>query len=174
MIGLVSSQQQHQNTKTPAQLAGQKLLDEARTKLKLEHAEATRAVVDPSATKPQRLTARRRAEYPKLTATDNILTAVAADRWAILTSSDQYLLKPDRLLEEPFYAQLEEIRRIHAQFSLLARCSHAQVDSQALLKPDRLLEEPFYAQLEEIRRIHAQFSLLARCSHAQVDSQASC
>ena len=114
-------------SKTPAQ----KKLDQARAKLKLEHAEAARAVVDPSAAKPPRLTARQRAKYPKLTATDDILTAIAADRWASLTSSDQYLLQPDRPSEEPFYAQLEEIRRIHTQFSLLTRCSNAQVDSQA-------------------------------------------
>lgn len=87
-------------------------------------------MVDPSATKTPRLTARQRAKYPKLTATDDILAIVAANRWASLTSSDQYLLQPDRP-EEPFYAQLEEIRRIQAQFNLLARCSHAQVDSQA-------------------------------------------
>ena len=127
--GLASASSQSQPpqvTKTPAQ----KKLDQARARLKLEHAEATRAVVDPSGAKPPRLTARQRAKYPKLTATDDILTAIAADRWASLTSSDQYLLQPDRP-EEPFYAQLEEIRRIHAQFSLIARCSNAQVDSQA-------------------------------------------
>lgn len=122
-----ASPQQKQITKPLAQ----KNLEQARAKLKLEHAEAARAVVDPSGTKPPRLTARQRAKYPKLTATDDILTAIAADRWASLTSSDQYLLQPDRPFEEPFYAQLEEIRNIHAQFSLLARCSNAQVDSQA-------------------------------------------
>lgn len=120
-----------QSTKTIAQTGAQKKLDEARTKLKLEHTEAARAVVDPSAEKPPRLTARQRAKYAKLTATDDILAAAAANRWASLTSSDQYLMQPDRPSEEPFYAQLEEIRRIHDQFSLLARCSHAQVDSQA-------------------------------------------
>ncbi|CAD6580698.1 MAG: hypothetical protein ASARMPREDX12_000239 [Alectoria sarmentosa] len=107
--GLASASSQSQPpqvTKTPAQ----KKLDQARARLKLEHAEATRAVVDPSGAKPPRLTARQRAKYPKLTATDDILTAIAADRWASLTSSDQYLLQPDRP-EEPFYAQLEEIRR---------------------------------------------------------------
>lgn len=123
-----SSHQQSTNPAAPT--AAQKKLGEARTKLKLEHSEAARSVVDPSATKTPRLTARQRAKYPKLTATDDILAIVAANRWASLTSSDQYLLQPDRP-EEPFYAQLEEIRRIQAQFNLLARCSHAQVDSQA-------------------------------------------
>ena len=122
----------HQQSTTPVpQTAAQKKLEEARAKLKLEHTEAARAVVDPSSTKPARLTARQRAKYPKLIATDDILATVAANQWASLTSSDQYLLQPDRPWEEPFYAQLEEIRRIQAQFDLLARCSHAQVNSQA-------------------------------------------
>lgn len=113
------------------QSEAQKELAEARSKLKLEHPEATKAVVDPSVGKPQRLTARQRAKYPKLTATDDILTAVANEHWATLTSSEQYLLRPINPSEEPFYAQLEEIRRVQAQFTLLARCFHAEVDSQA-------------------------------------------
>ena len=48
----LASHQQQQSRKTPDQSAAQNLLSEARAKLKLENAEATRAVVDPSETKP--------------------------------------------------------------------------------------------------------------------------
>ena len=126
-LALASSQPVQQLELTPAQ----QKLEEARKKLRLEHTEATKSVVDPSATKFPRLTARQRAKYPKLTLTKDILTAVAESPWARLSSSEQYLSQVDRHSVEPFYAQLEEIRLIQAQFSLLARCSHAQVDPQA-------------------------------------------
>ena len=122
-----SHPQPQQTTKTPSQV----LLQEARAKLKLEHSEETRAVIDPSEPKPPRLTARQRAKYPKLTPAEDILTTVRESRWASLSSSEQYLRQPYRFFVEPFYTQLEEIDRVRAQFNLLARCSHAQVDSQA-------------------------------------------
>lgn len=109
----------------------QNILSEARKKLKSEHAEATRAVVDPSAEKPPRLTGRQRAKHLKLTPTDDILATVAKTPFEKLTSSQQYLLKPSSFIVEPFYAQLEEIRRIEAQFRLQARSSHAKVNPQA-------------------------------------------
>ena len=112
--------------KTTPRTASQKVLEEARAKLILEHSEAARTVVDPSAIKPPRLTGRQRAKYAKLTPADDILTTIAEERWASLTSSEQYLLQPELPSAEPFYAQLEEIRRIQAQFSLLARCANAQ------------------------------------------------
>lgn len=132
-LAFASSQpsQAQPDTKTTSQLEAQTSLSEARTKLKLEHAEETKAVVDPGATKPPRLTARQRAKYPKLTPAEDIISAVAPRRWAYAASSEQYLRYSEHPSVEPFYAQLEEIRRIKAQFSLLARCSHAQVDPQA-------------------------------------------
>lgn len=126
-LALAPSQPVQQSTGNPAQ----KRLEEARNKLKLEYTEVTKSVVDPSESEPPRLTARQRAKYSKLTPAEDILTAVASNPWARLTLSEQYLSQPDRPSVEPFYAQLEEIRRIQAQFSLLARSSHAQVDSQA-------------------------------------------
>lgn len=119
------------DTKTTSQLAAKTSLSEARSKLKLEHAEEAKGVVDPEATKPPRLTARQRAKYAKLTPAEDILTAISAHRWVYATTSEAYLRYPEYPLEEPFYPQLEEIRRIEAQFSLLARCSHAQVNPQA-------------------------------------------
>ena len=125
-----SSQQQTDNNlnknKNP-----QNLLSEARKRLKAEHTEATQSVQDPSAEKAPRLTGRQRAKYPKFIATDDILTAVAKDPFAKLTSSQQYLLQPDPPGIEPFYAQLEEINRIHAQFKQLAQRSHAEINPQA-------------------------------------------
>lgn len=106
------------NIQIKEQHDSQKTLREARIKLKLEHAEDTKSVVDPSETKPPRLTARQRAKYPKLIATEDPVTAVAKDTpWTRLSSSEQYLLQPDHPSVEPFYAQLEEIRRVQAQFS---------------------------------------------------------
>ena len=114
-----------------AHVEAQNLLDKARTRLVIEHTEETKAVVDPSTTKPPRLTARQRAKYSKLEPSCDILTAVAKKCWDNLSSSDQYLLQPERPWEEPFYKQLEEIRLIDARLSQIARCAHAQVDSQA-------------------------------------------
>ena len=108
----------------------QTLLSEARKKLKSEHAEATRAVVDPSAEKPPRFTGRQRAKHLKLTPTDDILATAAKTPFEKLASS-QHLLKPSSFIVEPFYAQLEEIRRIEAQFRLQARSSHVKVNPQA-------------------------------------------
>lgn len=116
---------------TKKQLASQIKLREARRQLIVEEPEATKAVVDPSETKPQRLTARQRAKHPKLVATEDILTIVVKSPWERLSSSEKYLLQPDHPSVEPFYAQLEEIRRIKAQFSLQASSSNAQVDPQA-------------------------------------------
>lgn len=119
------------NIQTKEQPESQIKLREARRQLKIQEPEATKAVVDPSETKPPRLTARQRAKHPKLVATEDILTIVVKSPWERLSSSEQYLLKPDHPSVEPFYAQLEEIRRIQAQFSLLASSSNAQVDPQA-------------------------------------------
>ena len=120
------------NIQTKEQLDSQIKLREARKQLKIEEPEATKAVVDPSPeTKPPRLTARQRAKHPKLVAAEDILTVVVKSPWERLSSSEQYLLQPDHPSVEPFYAQLEEIRRIQAQFSLLASSSNAQVDPQA-------------------------------------------
>ena len=133
-----TNETQHKETnETQKHLGAQNLLSEARRKLKLEHTEATRSVVDPTAEKPPRLTARQRARYPKLTPTYDILSEIpkhdtlTKDAFKSLTSSQQYLLQLDPPSVEPFYAQLEEIDRIRAQFKLLARKSHAQVNSQA-------------------------------------------
>ena len=104
-------------------------LSEARKKLKSEHPEATQAVVDPSAEKPPRLTGRQRAKYPKLTGSEDLLTAVEPDRKA--TSSQENSLQTNPVIIEPFYAQLEEIRRVQAQFSTVGRPSYAQVHLQA-------------------------------------------
>ena len=132
--GLALSQLQH-SSNTPEQIAAaQQKLVEARQKLKLDHTEAAKAVVDPSATRPPLLTARQRAKYPKLTPANDILTLVtpvATDPWARLSSSEQYLLQPGPPSVEPFYAQLEEIRRVQAQFHLLASLSNAQINPQA-------------------------------------------
>ena len=119
------------NIQKKEQLESQIKLREARRQLKIEEPEATRAVVDPSETKPPRLTARQRAKHPKLVATEDILNVDVESPWARLSSSEQYLLQADHPSVEPFYAQLEEIRRIQAQFSLLASSSNAQVDPQA-------------------------------------------
>ena len=120
-----------QTVKANKNKSPQNLLSEARKKLKSEHAEATRAVVDPSAEKPPRLTGRQRAKHLKLLPTDDILATVAKTPFEKLTSSQQYLLKPSSFIVEPFYAQLEEIRRVEAQSKLLARFSHAKVNPQA-------------------------------------------
>ena len=130
-------QQTNKTSETQKDSGAQNLLSEARRKLKLEHTAATRSVVDPPKEKPPRLTARQRAKYPKLTPTYDILTEapkhdiLTQDPFKCLTSSQQYLLQPDPPSVEPFYAQLEEIDRIRAQFRLQTRASHAQVDSQA-------------------------------------------
>ena len=107
----------------------QNQLSEARKKLKSEHPEATQAVVDPSTEKPPRLTGRQRANYPKLTASEDILAAVEPAPKA--TSSQEHLLRTNRVVIEPFYAQLEEIRRVQAQLSKVGRPSYAQVHPQA-------------------------------------------
>ena len=128
--------QQNKSNETLKDPEAQNLLSEARKKLKLEHTTARRSVVDPTVEKPPRLTARQRAKYPKLTPTYDILSEIHSqeiltkDPFDNLTSSQQYLLQPDPPSVEPFHAQLEEIDRILAQFKLLARTSHAQVDSQ--------------------------------------------
>ena len=130
---LADSQPQH-DSKTQDQLAAQQKLIEARDKLKLEHTEAAKTVVDPSVEKPPRLTARQRAKYPKLEAADDILAAtiaVATDPWLRLSSSEQYMLQPDPPSVEPFYAQLEEIRNVKAQFERLNHLQHAQINSPA-------------------------------------------
>ncbi len=138
---LNTSEQLHQtNTQhnTQKESNSQNLLSEARRKLKLQHTEATQSVVDPSGGKPPRLTGRQRAKYPKLTATYDILqnpprhhrADTTKDVFASLTSSEQYLLQPDPPGVEPFYAQLEEVDRILAQFGLQTHSSHAQVNPQ--------------------------------------------
>lgn len=119
----------HQTDQTPIKINAQNRLSAARRKLVSKHTEATRAVVDPSAGKPPLLTGPQRAKYPKLTVTDNILTA--KEPCPNLTSPQQHLLRTNLVLIEPFYAQLEEVRLIQAQFSLLARSTHAQVHPQA-------------------------------------------
>ena len=123
------------NIQTTEQIGrSQRKLSEARAQLKLEQPEATKSVKDPSGTKPSRLTARQRARHPKLIATEDILSAVVESpscAWTRLSSSEQYLQRLDHPSVEPFYAQLEEIRRIQAQFRRLASSSHAQVDPQA-------------------------------------------
>lgn len=122
---------QLQSNKTPFEhTKWQVTLAEARTRLKAKHPEEARAVVDPSTGKPPRLTGRQRAKYAKLTPTDDILILPISPSTK-LTASEQYVQQPDPPSAEPFYAQFEEIDRIKAQFSLLARCSHAEVDSQA-------------------------------------------
>ena len=129
-------QQNNKPDETPKDLGAQNLLSEARNKLKLEHTKARRSVIDPTVEKPPRLTARQRAKYPKLTPTYDILSEIhkhdilTKDPFNSLTSSQQYLLQPDPPSVEPFHAQLEEIDRILAQYKLLARNSHAQIDSQ--------------------------------------------
>ena len=110
-------------------IKAQTQLSEARKKLKSEHPEATQAVVDPSAEKPPRLTGRQRAKYPKLTASEDILAAVEPAPKA--TSSQENLLRTNKVVIEPFYAQLEEIRRVQAHLSKVGRPSYAQVHPQA-------------------------------------------
>lgn len=127
------SQPQH-DSKIQDQLAAQQKLIEAREKLKLQHTEAAKTVVDPPAENPPRLTARQRAKHPKLTAAEDILATiipVATDPWARLSSSEQYMLQPDPPSVEPFYAQLEEIRNIKAQFERLSRLQDAQINPPA-------------------------------------------
>ena len=118
-----------QNTNENKNIKAQNQLSEARNKLKSEHPEATQAVVDPSAENPPRLTGRQRAKYPKLTASEDILAAVELAPKA--TSSQKHLLRTNQVVIEPFYAQLEEIRRVQAQLSKVGRPSHAQVHPQA-------------------------------------------
>ena len=110
-------------------IKAQNQLSEARKKLKSEHPEATQAVVDPSAEKPPRLTGRQRAKYPKLTASEDIIAAV--EPAPKTTSSQEHLLQTNQVVIEPFYAQLEEIRRVQAQLSKVGRPSYAQVHPQA-------------------------------------------
>ena len=107
----------------------QNQLSEARKKLKSEHPETTQAVVDPSAEKPPRLTGRQRAQYPKLIGSEDILTTVEPAPKA--TSTQDQLLPTNPVIVEPFYAQLEEIRRVQAQLSKVGRPSYAQVHPQA-------------------------------------------
>lgn len=107
----------------------QNRLSAARKRLVSKHTEATREVVDPSTGKPPPLNGRERAKYPKLTATENILTAKVPSPDP--TSLQQHLLRINHVSIEAFYAQLEEIRLIHVQFNLLARSTHAQVHPQA-------------------------------------------
>ena len=110
-------------------IKAQNQLSEARKKLKSEHPEATQAVVDPSAEKPPRLTGRQRARYPKLTASEDILAAV--EPATKVTNSQEHCLQTNQVIIEPFYAQLEEIRRVQAQLSKVGRPSYAQVHPQA-------------------------------------------
>ena len=107
----------------------QEKLSEARRKLKSEHPKLTQAVVDPSSDKPPRLTGQQRAKYPKLTKSDDILTAVEPASKA--TSTQEHSLRTNPIIIEPFYAQLEEVRRVQAQLSKVGRPSHAQVHTQA-------------------------------------------
>lgn len=118
-----------QTDQTSIKINAQNRLSAARKKLVSKHTEATRAVVDPSAGKAPLLTGQQRAKYLELTATDDIL--IAKEPCPNLTSLQQHLLRTNCVSIEPFYAQLEEIRLIHAQFSLLARSTHAQVHPQA-------------------------------------------
>ena len=110
-------------------IKAQNQLSEARKKLKSEHPEATQAVVDPSAENPPRLTGRQRARYPKLTASEDILAAV--EPATKVTNSQEHFLQTNQVIIEPFYAQLEEIRRVQAQLSKVGRPSYAQVHPQA-------------------------------------------
>ncbi len=129
----LADSQPQQDSKIQDQLAAQQKLIEAREKLKVEHTEAAKTVVDPPAEKP-RLTARQRAKYPKLTPAEDILAAivtVATDPWARLSTSEQYMLQPDPPSVEPFYAQLEKIRNIKAQFEQLSRLQDAQINPPA-------------------------------------------
>ena len=119
----------NQYTNENKNIKAQNQLSEARKKLKSEHPEATQAVVDPSAEKPPRLTGRQRAKYPKLTASEDIIAAVEPAPKA--TSSQEDLLRRNQVVIEPFYAQLEEIRRVQAQLSKVGRPSYAQVHPQA-------------------------------------------
>ena len=118
-----------QDTNEYKNIKAQTQLSEARKKLKSEHPEATQAVVDPSAEKPPRLTGQQRAKYPKLTASEDILAAGEPAPKA--TSSQEHLLRTNQVVIEPFYAQLEEIRRVQAQLSKVGRPSYAQVHPQA-------------------------------------------
>lgn len=118
-----------QNLNENKNIKAQHQLSEARKKLKAEHPEATQAVVDPSTSKPPRLTGQQRAKYPKLTKSEDILTAVEPAPEA--TSTQEQLLRTNPIIIEPFYAQLEEIRRVQAQLSEVGRPSYAQVHTQA-------------------------------------------
>ena len=110
-------------------IKAQEQLSEARRKLKSKHPEATKAVVDPSSDKHPRLTGRQRAKYPKLTASEDILTAVEPVPKA--TSIQEHSLRTNPIIIEPFYAQLDEIRRVQAQLSKVGGPSYAQVHTQA-------------------------------------------
>ena len=114
-----TNHQRISDTNENKNIKAQYQLSKAREKLKSEHPEATQAVVDPSAGKPPRLTGRQRAKYPKLTASEDILTAVEPTPKA--TSSQEHSLRTSPIVIEPFYAQLEEIRRVQAQLSKVGR-----------------------------------------------------
>ena len=117
------------NTDENKNIKAQDQLSEARKRLKSEHPEATQAVVDPSAAKSPRLTGRQRAKHPKFIRSEDILTAVEPAPKA--TSTQEHSLQTNSIIIEPFYAQLEEIRRVQAQLSKVGRPSYAQVHTQA-------------------------------------------
>lgn len=124
-----TNQSEVENNTNNKNINAQQQLSEARKRLKSEHPEATKAVVDPSAEKSPRLTGRQRAKYPKLTAGEDLLSAVEPAPKA--TSSQEHSLRTNPIIVEPFYAQLEEIRRVQAQLSKVGRPSYAQVHLQA-------------------------------------------
>ena len=167
-----ASSQPDQITTTPQQ----KLLQEARAKLKLEHAENTQAVIDPSETESPVAPASSQPDQITTTPQQKVLQEARAKLKLEHAKKTQAVVDPSEETSPRVTGRQEaKAPKLHPAADIptaSTKTPWAKLSSseQYLRQPEHPSVVPFYSQFEEVDRVRA---LLGQKPHAQVDSQAS-